>query len=412
MKVHQICRTPRYDRANHNFRILETIEKMTRLPLAEPNLSGNEARYLQECVDSGFVSSVGPFVTRLEQHIVDATEADHAVAVTSGTCGLHLALQVLGVQPGDLVIVPSYSFIASANAIAHCGASPWFMDVEADSWNLDPELLRLELASATMRDPRGIVHKPSGRRVAAIMAVYALGLPADMDRLTAVAAAFDLPVLADAAAGLGATWKDQPIGCIGADLSVVSLNGNKTVTAGGGGVIFGNDVALLDRARHLSTTARASGDAYLHDAVGYNYRMTNLQAAVGCAQMERLEELVSAKRHIDQRYRQAVAKAVNLSPPPTPDQAKGSCWISAVLVETKNGKSAEGLREALLAADIEARQFWRPLHQQPAFEGSIATAMPVVEAFWRNVVPLPCSTHLSAGDQDRVINVLESFEAA
>jgi len=383
---------------------------MTRLPLAEPNLSGNEGRYLQECVDSGFVSSVGPFVTRLEQHVVDATEAEHAVAVTSGTCGLHLALQVLGVRPGDLVIVPSYSFIASANAIAHCGATPWFMDVEAESWNLDPELLGLELTSSTMRDARGVVHKQSGRRVAAIMAVYALGLPADMDRITGVAVKFDLPVLADAAAGLGATWKGQPIGRVGADLSVVSLNGNKTVTAGGGGVIFGNDAALLDRARHLSTTARADGDAYLHDAVGYNYRMTNLQAAVGCAQMERLDELVSAKRHIDQRYRQAIANAACLSAPPAPDHAQGSSWISAVLVETEDGKSVDGLREALLAADIDARQFWRPLHLQPAFEGSIATAMPVVETFWRNVVPLPCSTHLSAEDQDRVIAVLESFE--
>ena len=385
---------------------------MPRLPLAEPNLSGNEALYLQECIETGFVSSVGPFVEKLESQVLSATGANQAVAVSSGTCGLHLALTVLGVMPGDLVLVPSYSFIASANAVAHCGAEPWFMDVSAESWNLDPGVLNAQLAEETSSRSGGIVHTKSGRRVAAIMAVYGLGLPADMDAICGVANQYGLPVLADAAAGLGASYKQRAIGQIGADLSVVSLNGNKTVTAGGGGVIFGNDTALLQKARHLSTTARSGGDAYLHDQVGYNYRMTNLQAAVGCAQLERLDEFVEAKRRIDQRYRDAVADLPGLSALPAPDWAESACWIAAVCVNSDDDKLPEKLREALKAADIDARQFWRPLHLQPPFEEAAKSAMPIVENFWQRVVPLPCSTHLHADEQDRVIDVLKNFEVA
>jgi len=383
-----------------------TKNTMHLLPLAEPNLTGNESRYLQECIDSGFVSTIGAFVGQLEQHVVDATSASHATAVSSGTCGLHLALQVLGVRPGDLVIVPSFTFIASANAIAHCGAQPWLLDVSIDSWNLDANLLADQLETETVRETQGLVHKKSGRRISAIMAVYALGLPADMDALAEISARYGLPLLADAAASLGASNNHRAIGQIGADLSVVSLNGNKTVTSGGGGIIFGNDVKLLDRARHLSMTARSPEEDYLHDAVGYNYRMTNLQAAVGCAQMERLDEFVSAKRQIDRRYRHAIVNSPHFASFPAPSWARSSCWISGVRVLPGSTCSAGQLQNLLLSNNIESRQFWRPLHLQPPYKNAVATPMPVVESIWRKIVPLPCSTHLSAEDQDRVINVL------
>jgi hypothetical protein len=257
------------------------------IPLAVPNLAGNEARYLQDCVATNFVSSVGPFVRRFEEMVAAATGAADAVAVSSGTVGLHLALVTAGVGRDDLVILPALTFIASANAIAHCGATPWLLDVSAESWTLDPAALDRTLAAETERRGGRLLHRASGRRVAAVMPVHTLGHPADMDAIAAIAAHHRLAVIADGAAALGATYKGRRPAELGAALTVLSFNGNKTVTAGGGGAVIGTDAGLLGIARHLSTTARV-GEAYEHDRVGYNYRMTSLQAAVGCAQMEQL----------------------------------------------------------------------------------------------------------------------------
>ena len=273
-----------------------------RLALAEPNLSGNEAAYLQECVTSGYVSSVGPFVDRFEAMVADLARSRHAVATTSGTAGLHVALKALGVGPGDLVIVPAYSFIASATAVSQAGAEPWFFDIGADSWTLDPTLLEAVLSVETEWRDGALYHRTRGARVGALMAVHALGHPADMDAIVELATANGLPVLADGAAALGATYKGRPVGELGAQATVFSFNGNKTITAGGGGAVAGNGEALMARIRHLSTTARAA-DGYRHDEIGFNYRMTNLQAAVGCAQLERLGEFVAAKRRIAACYR-------------------------------------------------------------------------------------------------------------
>ena len=227
------------------------------IPLAVPNLGGNEARYLQECVETNFVSSVGPFVDRFEAMVAEASGASHAVATSSGTTGLHAALTALGVGRDDLVVLPSFTFIASANAISHCGATPWLLDVCGDSWTLDVAQLARVLETQAERRDGDLVHRESGRRVAALMPVYTLGLPAEMEPLVRVAMRHGLPVVADAAAALGARYRGRAVGALGADLSVFSFNGNKTVTAGGGGVVVGEDEALCARVRHLTTTARA-----------------------------------------------------------------------------------------------------------------------------------------------------------
>lgn len=372
------------------------------IPLAIPNLAGNEARYLQDCVTTGFVSSVGPFVRRFEEMVADATGAADAVAVSSGTVGLHLALVSAGIRHDDLVVLPALTFIASANAIAHCGATPWLMDITDESWTLDPDLLDRTLAAETERQGDRLVHRASGRRVAAVMPVHTLGHPADMDRIAAVAARHGLPVVADGAATLGATYKGRKPAGWGADLTVLSFNGNKTVTAGGGGAILGKDKALLDRVRHLSTTARVGAD-YDHDQVGYNYRMTNLQAAVGCAQMELLDRFVAAKRRIANRYDAAFADIPGIGRFPQASWAESACWFSGVVLPAGSAGKAAAIRADLRGNQVDARPFWKPMQLQAPYRDAPRTATPVTDRLWPLILTLPCSTQLTAEDQDRVI---------
>ncbi|GAB0058867.1 GDP-perosamine synthase [Candidatus Magnetaquicoccaceae bacterium FCR-1] len=375
-----------------------------RIPLAEPDLTGNEARYLAECVESTFVSSVGPFVERFESMVAEASGATGAVAVSSGTCGLHAALTAVGVRAGDLVILPSLTFIASANAVAHCGATPWILDVDPLSWNLDPALVETCLATETTMHADGrVIHRESGRRVAAILPVHTLGLAAEMAPIVAAAKARGLPVIADAAAALGARQHGRPVGALGADLSVFSFNGNKTVTCGGGGAIVGDDPRLLALVRHLTTTARVGAD-YDHDRVGFNYRMTNLQAAVGCAQMERLERFVAAKRRIRAAYDAAFAALSDrVAPFPEPAGNAGACWFSGFVDRRADPDGVAGLRARLKAAGIDARPFWKPIHLQPPYREAPRTPQPVCEGLWWRVVTLPCATALPEADQQRVI---------
>lgn len=377
------------------------------IPLAVPNLAGNEARYLQDCVDTGYVSSVGPFVRRFETMVAEATGAVDAVAVASGTVGLHLALVASGVGRDDLVVLPALTFIASANAISHCGATPWLFDVTEESWTLDPALLDRTLAAET--EPRGdrLVHRATGRRVAAIMPVHTLGHPADMDALATVADRHALPILGDGAATLGATYRGRRPADWGARLTVLSFNGNKTVTAGGGGAILGRDKALLDRVRHLSTTARVGAD-YDHDAVGYNYRMTNLQAAVGCAQMELLGGFVAAKRRIARRYDEAFADIQGIGRFPRASWAESACWFSGLVLDPARGARASRIRETLRGNRVDARPFWKPMHLQAPYREAPRTALPVTERLWPLVLTLPCSTNLSQADQDHVIQAVRA----
>ena len=371
------------------------------IPLVEPDLSGNEARYLQECVMSGYVSSVGPFVGRFEAMVAEAAGAREAVATASGTTGLHLALTAVGVRPGDLVIVPSFTFIATANAVAHCGASPWIFDISPETWTLDTDLVARTLAAETRHENGTCIQVASGRRVVAIVPVHTLGLAADMDTLVMCAREHGLRIVADAACALGTLYRGRPIGQMGADLSVISFNGNKTVTSGGGGAVVGDDPKLIDLARHLGATARR-GPGYDHDLVGFNYRMTNLEAAVGCAQMERWRELVAAKRRLRAAYDRAFAGIPGVAPFPGGAGTDNACWLSGIVLAPP-APSADAVRARLAAAGIEAKPFWKPIHLQAPFCAAPATPTPAAEALWQRVVPLPCSVGLSESDQAPVI---------
>lgn len=373
------------------------------IPLAIPNLAGNESRYLADCVDTNFVSSVGPYVERFEVGVATLTGSLGCVATSSGTTGLHLALTTVGVRPGDLVILPSLTFIGSANAISHCGATPWLMDVNAESWTLDPDLLFQELHASTYLRDGVLTHRASGCRVAAILPVYTMGVPADMDAINSVAGDFGIPVIADAAAALGARYRGRNLGDL-ALASIASFNGNKTFTCGGGGAVFGMDLPLLDQARHLSTTARRGTD-YDHDAVGFNYRLTNLQAAVGVAQLEREAAFLARKREIDAAYRGVAETIPGLSGFPSPAWADSACWLSGILLD--DARDAGDVVEGFRRHGVEARTFWKPIHLQDPYRHASRSPLQTCEGLWRRVVTLPSSTSLTDSDLGRIVAVME-----
>lgn len=376
------------------------------IPLCVPNVSGNEGKYLAECVSSTFVSTIGPFVTRFEKMVGDAAGTAGAVATSAGTTALHAALIAVGVQRDDLVICPSLTFIASANAISHAGATPWLFDVDAMSWTLDPVLLARELGERTERRDGGLFHIETGRRVSAIVPVFTLGIPADMDAIMATARAHGLKVVVDGAAALGAFYKGKLSGALGADLTMYSFNGNKTTTAGGGGAVAGDDEDLLAHFRHLTTTGRVGSD-YDHDVIAFNYRMTNLQAAVGCAQMERLDEFVAAKRRIALRYEDAFRGLNGIDRFPDPEWAVSPAWFSGFVFHGDcAGEKSSKIRAHLRENGIDARPFWKPMHDQRPYAPAPRTAMPVTDALWPGVVTLPCSTHLTTADQNKVIDTV------
>lgn len=378
------------------------------IPLAVPNLTGNEKKYLDNCIDTTFVSSVGEYVNRFEEMVARATGSTYAVATSSGTTGIHAALTAVGVKHGDLVIIPSFTFIASANAVRHCGADPWLMDINSKDWCLDPDIVGSEIERECEEGQDGLFHKETGKRVAALMPVYTLGNIPDMDVFRSIADRYGLPLVVDAACAIGATYRDMPFGHL-ADLSVLSFNGNKTITCGGGGAVVGNNKELLDHVRHLTTTARVWPD-YDFDEVGFNYRMTNIQAAVGCAQMERLEKFIGTKRSARQYYKDKLEDLNNRGISFFPTTPGSSCWFSGIVLPENAGLSdAKEICMKLKGNDIEARSFWKPVHLQKPYAGIPKSDLTDSESLWQRIITLPCSTGITEEELYCVTETLSSI---
>ncbi len=368
-----------------------------RIPLSIPCTGERERQYLNECIETNWVSTVGPFVDRFEDELKKQTGAAHAVAVASGTAALHTALLCAGLEPEDEVVVSTLSFIASANAIRYTRAFPAFIDAESTYWQIDPALVEDFLAhQCTARDGR-LFNKQTGRRIGALMPVHILGHPADLDPLLALARKYNLPLVEDAAEAVGTQYKGQPVGHHG-DVVCFSFNGNKLVTAGGGGAVLTDDEALAHRARYLTTTAKDGALEFIHNEVGYNYRLTNLQAAVACAQLERLEEFIRIRREHAAHYRELLQDTPLELFSESPD-AVSTFWLSAV--KCADGSALQICRE-LKAAGIEARPLWQPLHLSPAHHGSYAMTNGVSERLTGSVVCLPSSSNLTAADREYV----------
>jgi dTDP-4-amino-4,6-dideoxygalactose transaminase len=371
--------------------------------LAVPNIGARERDYVLEAVESGFVSSVGPFVTRFETEFAEAVGSRFAIACASGTAALHIGLILLGVERGDDVVVADFTFVGSVNPVVYCGARPVFVDSETRTWNLDPALLADELQR------RVDVGEPLPK---VVEVVHALGQPADIEPLMAVCEHHGVAILEDAAESLGATWSAGQVagrhtGTVG-KVGAFSFNGNKIATTGGGGMIVTDDPELARRARHLTTQAKVPDVGYLHDEVGYNYRLTNLAAALGVAQLERLPELVGAKRAIAERYDAAFA-GTGLTLPPRAAGMDATYWLYSVLVPTDDPRGRDGLLEHLREAGVGARALWRPLHAQPPFAGAPRVGGQVGVDLFQRGVSLPCATELTAHDQERVLEAVLAF---
>lgn len=378
------------------------------VPLCIPHLGGNEGEYLQECVRTNFVSTVGPFVTRFEAALAAATGRDFAVATSSGTTALHLALLGAGVAAGDEVAVSSLTFIAPANAVRYVGAWPVFIDAEPRYWEMDVNKLADFLErGCTARDGE-LRNKATGRRVAAILPVDILGHPVDLAPILALAARYSLKVVEDATESLGAKYRGEPVGSLG-EVACLSFNGNKLITSGGGGALVTDSPEVAKRARHLSTQAKSDELEFVHDEVGYNYRLTNIQAAVGLAQVEKLDRHIARKLEIARAYAEALAEIPGTSPMPAAPWAEPVHWLYTMLVDEKTyGESSRSLMRRLRACGIDSRPLWQPLHLSPAHAGSFATDCTVAEMLNRDAISLPSSVGLDAAQQSRVIDVLRA----
>jgi perosamine synthetase len=382
------------------------------IPLSIPHLGGNEWAYLEECLDTNMVSSVGPFVDRFEREFAARVGAPYAVATASGTAALHVALLTAGVQPDDEVLVSSLSFIAPANAVRYCNAWPVFCDVDPTWWQMDVDRVRRFLErDCTAQDGR-LIDRATGRRVRAILPVHVLGHPTDLDPLIALAAQYGLAVVEDATESLGALYKGRPLGSIG-PTACFSFNGNKLITTGGGGMIVTHDPEVARRAKYLTTQAKDDPVEFVHGAVGFNYRLTNLQAAVGCAQLERLDQHVAAKRRIAEIYRDALSGLPGVTPMAEAPWATSVFWLYTVLIDEADfGVGSRGVMEHLRRRAIEARPLWQPLHRSPAHQGTTAGGCPVAERIQAAALSLPSSVGLDERQQARVVEELHALQRA
>lgn len=376
------------------------------IPLCVPELGGREWEYLKECLETNWVSSAGPFVERFERTVASFVGTRHAVATASGTAALHVALLVAGVQPDEEVLVSTLSFIAPANAIRYVGAWPVFIDADPTTWQMDPERVD-ELLTRRCRQRGGaLVNRASRRRVRAILPVHILGHPCDTDPLIELARRYDLVVIGDATESLGATYRGRRVGVLG-DAACFSFNGNKIVTTGGGGMFVTDNLQWAERARYLTTQAKDDPVESIHREVGYNYRLTNLQAALGCAQLERLEDHIAAKRRIAQAYAGAFADVPGITVMPEAPWASSIFWLYTILVEEAGyGMNSRHLRDALAQSGIESRPLWQPLHRSPAHRGSEVVGGTVAQRLASKALCLPSSVGLRAGEQHRVIETV------
>ena len=364
--------------------------------LHEPRFSGNEWAYVKECLDTGWVSSVGKFVDRFEDELAQFTGAKHAVAVVNGTAALHMCLMLCGVERDDEVLMPALTFVATANAVTYCNAVPHFVDVEARAMGMSASALTTYLEEiAEVRDGT-CFNRKTGRRIRAMLPMHTFGHPVDLDALLAVAERFHIELIEDAAESLGSYYKGRHTGNFGRVASL-SFNGNKIVTTGGGGAILTNDSALAKQAKHLSTTAKLPHRwLFEHDSIGYNYRLPNINAALGCAQLEQLPEFINKKRLMYERYHDAFQSVADVLIVEEPAQCRSNYWLQTLLLD----ETVAGLRDEILAATNDAglmtRPAWTLMHRLKPFSDCPRMELPVAESLERRVVNLPSSPHLLA----------------
>ena len=367
--------------------------------LSPPDIGALEEEYVLAALRSGWIAPVGPAVARFEAAVAERVGVPHAVALSSGTAGLHLGLLALGVQPGDAVLTSTLTFAATANAIMYTGARPVFVDVDPESGNIDPVLVEKALVEL----------RAEGRRVGALVPVDLLGRAADYTALEPLAREHGVPLLADAAEAMGASHAGRPAGSFGA-AAVLSFNGNKIMTTSGGGMLLTADGALADRVRYLATQARQPVLHYEHTDVGYNYRLSNVLAALGVAQLERLDGMIARRRAVRDRYRRVFADQAGVTVFQGEDDAADNAWLTSVVVDPGvAGWSAGDLVAHLQGAAVECRPLWKPMHRQPVFAGERAVVTGVADRLFEQGVTLPSGSVLTDAQLDRVEDSVRTF---
>lgn len=378
--------TNKYQRVIEFIRHLyQTTEK---IPLHEPRFYGNEKLYLQDCIDSTFVSSVGKYVDRFERMIQEFTGIGYAVATVNGTAALHTALQLVGVNFNDEVITQPLSFIATCNAISYCGAKPVFVDVERDTMGMSPQSLKSFLLLNASREPFGCINKKSGRRISAVLPMHTFGHPCRIEEIAAICSEFGIPLVEDAAEGLGTYHKGLHVGSFG-KVSVFSFNGNKTITSGGGGMIVTNDLDIARRAKFITTTAkRDHAYEFIHDEVGYNYRLPNINAALGCAQMENLQEMLTSKRSIANRYKEFFSE-LEIEYVSEPKDSVSNYWLNALILESR--ESRDNFLTELNAAGVMCRPAWQLMTESQMYSSCQAADIENAKRLEKCLVNIPSS---------------------
>jgi len=368
----------------------------SRIYLSPPAVLGEEESSIVAALRSNWIAPVGPEVDGFEEDLATHTGVRHALATSSGTAAIHLALLALGVSSGDVVVAPSFTFIGSVSPVAYLGGETWFVDSEVESWNLDPDLLHEALAVA----------RTEGRRVGAVIAVDLLGQCADYGRIEDVCATFGVPLLEDAAEALGATYSGRPAGSYGR-AGILSFNGNKIITTSGGGAFVSGDADLVERCRHLSTQAREPEIHYEHREIGYNYRMSNILAALGRAQLATLDERVATRRRLFDTYVERLGDLDGLNFMPEASYGKSNRWLTTLTVDPDRfGATNLDIIEALEADNIEARPVWKPMHLQPVFADARMFGGAVSERLFTTGLCLPSGTQMTDDDIDRVVEIV------
>ena len=370
--------------------------------LSPPDVDEHERQLLLEAFDSNWIAPLGPQVDAFEAELASKLGVENAVALASGTAGLHLALLLLGVAPGDEVIVSTLTFVASANAITYTGARPVFVDSEAVGWNMDPHLLEEELADCARR----------GKLPKAVIVVDLCGACADYDKISRICARYEVPIVEDAAGSLGATYRDRPAGSFG-DFGIFSFNGNKIITTGGGGMLLAKRKDWADRARSLASQARPASRSYDHIEIGYNYRLSNLLAALGRAQLGKLDDFVAKRRANNERYRKLLADVPGISFRSQIAHSRPTYWLTAIQIEPNSlGATRDELISHLQAQRIEARAVWKPMHLQPFFAHCRVRGGAVAADLFRHGVLLPSGSSLTQDQQYYIAEQIKNVPTA
>jgi perosamine synthetase len=365
------------------------------VPLHEPHFAGNEWRYLKECLDSTYVSSVGKFVDRFEAELAAYTGAKHVVAVVNGTAALHVAFRLIGVQRGDEVLLPALTFVATANAATYCGATPHFIDSTESDLGVNAVALREYLRNIAEIRNGLCVNRATGRVIRALVPMHAFGHPADIDGILAVARDFHLELIEDAAESLGSTVHGRHTGTFGL-MGTLSFNGNKTITTGGGGAIMTNDGELARLAKHLTTTAKVPHRwEYRHDQIAYNYRMPNMNAALGCAQLEQLPGFLSAKRRLFERYAAAFARMKEARLVAEPEHCRSNYWLQTLLLDSSVSMQRDTILAATNDSGLMTRPAWTLMHELAPYVDCPRMPLPMAESLEARLINLPSSVTLS-----------------